>query len=214
MVAGGSGSRWLQVGARGVLALLLLAAALLLWARFSGQWLIVDQPPEKGDVIVVLAGGRADLRYYRGLELLRAGYGEVMLVDVEDFLIFGEAEPESAERFIRATAGDVQERVRVCPVEVISTTGETEAVRRCVAPLHPKRLLLVTNDFHSRRALSVFKNRLSEYDWSVALVRDDKLFGTQWWRKRAWANTYAIEWERMIWWLAVDRWSAPTLLRP
>ena len=48
--------------------LLLLAGAILLWGRFSGQWLITDQPAEKSDVIVVLAGDfSGDLRYYRGL---------------------------------------------------------------------------------------------------------------------------------------------------
>jgi hypothetical protein len=191
------------VGARVALPLL-LTLGILLWGRFSGQWLIVDRP-EKSEVIVVLAGDRTDSRYYRGLELLRAGYGDLMFVDVEDRVRFGEADTGLAERFIRATAGDVQERVRVCPVKVISTVGETGAVRACLGSLRPRRLLLVTNDFHSRRALSVFQNRLPQYTWSIATVPDDYDFRAQWWRKRAWAKTYLLEWLKLGWWMVVDR---------
>ena len=215
MVMGDSGSRWRKVAVRGLLPLLLLAAAILLWGRFSGQWLITDQPAEKSDVIVVLAGDfSSDLRYYRGLELLRSGYGESMFLDAEIRVKFGESATDAAERFVRATAGDLQARVRVCPVEVTSTKGETDSVRACVAPLHPRRLLLVTNDFHSRRALTVFQKRLPEYNWSVAQVRDDRVFGAQWWRVRAWAKTYLIEWLKLAWWFGVDRWSVPRLPGP
>ena len=203
MVTGGSSSRWAKVGVRWALPALLIAGVFL-WGRFSGQWLIVDRP-EKSDVIVVLAGDRTDLRYYKGLELLRSGYGQAMFVDAEINVKYGEAATDSTERFIRNTAGEAQERIRVCPVRRTSTVGETESVQACVAPLHPKRLLLVTSNFHSRRALSVFRNRLPQYDWSVAAVSDGQEFGPQWWRKRAWAKTYLMEWERMAWWLTVDR---------
>ena len=182
----------------------LLVAGIVFWGRYSGQWLIVDRP-EKSDVIVVLAGDHGDLRYYRGLELLRSGYGEVMFVDAEINVKYGEAATESAERFIQATAGDVRERIHVCTVYKASTVGETEAVQACVAPLHPRRLLLVTSSYHSRRALSIFGNRLPQYSWSIAATGDGEEFGEQWWRKRAWAKTYLMEWERMVWWFAVDR---------
>lgn len=203
MVTGGSPSRWKKAGVGWGLAAVLVAA-ILLWGRFSGQWLIVDRP-EKSDVIIVLAGDRTDLRYYRGLELLRSGYGQSMFVDAETNVKYGEAATQATERFIHATAGDLQERIRVCPVGVTSTKGETGAVQACVEPLHPQRLLLVTNDFHSRRALSVFRDRLPQYSWSIAAVGDDEEFGAQWWRKRAWAKTYLLEWQRLAWWLAVDR---------
>ncbi len=203
MVTGGSTSGRAKKSVAWALPAVLVAA-IFLWGRFSGQWLIVDRP-EKSDVIIVLAGDRTDLRYYRGLELLRSGYGEFMFVDAETNVKYGEAATQSAERFIRATAGDLQERIRVCPVGVTSTQGETGSVQACVTPLHPQRLLLVTNNFHSRRALAVFQKRLPQYRWSIAAVADDEEFGAQWWRKRAWAKTYLMEWQRLAWWLVVDR---------
>jgi uncharacterized SAM-binding protein YcdF (DUF218 family) len=203
MATGDPTWRWKKTGVRWGLPLL-LAAAVFVWGRFSGQWLIVDRP-EKSDVIIVLAGDRTDLRYYRGLELLRSGYGQSMFVDAETNVKYGEAATQSTERFIEATAGDLRERIHVCPVGVTSTAGETGAVRACVAALHPRRILLVTNDFHSRRARSVFERRLPEYSWSIAAVRDDEEFGALWWRRRAWAKTYLMEWERLAWWFVIER---------
>ena len=203
MLTAGSSSRWSNIGARGAL-LSMLVVAILLWARLSGQWLIVDRP-EKADVIVVLAGDNTDLRYRRGLELLRSGYGEFMFVDAETRVKFGEPETESSERFIRATAGEFSQRIRVCPIAGTSTMGETESVQVCVASLQPRRLLLVTDGYHSRRALSIFNNRLPQYSWSIAAAVNDKVYGAQWWRKRAWAKTYVYEWQRMLWWFVVDR---------
>jgi hypothetical protein len=44
----------------------------------SGSYLTIDSP-EKSDAIIVLAGDRNDVRYWRGLELLRAGFGRQMI---------------------------------------------------------------------------------------------------------------------------------------
>jgi hypothetical protein len=40
--------------------------------RFSGRWLVVDQPT-RADVIVVLDGDSNDVRFWRAVNLLRAG---------------------------------------------------------------------------------------------------------------------------------------------
>ena len=199
MIKVGLNSRWRTICGFG--ALLFVCFVSMLWARFSGQWLVVDRP-ERADVIVVLAADSTDLSYYRGLELLRSGYGKVMFVDASTRRRFGEAGTEASERFIRATAGESSERIRVCP---LAAGGEAESVHVCVAPLRPRRLLLVTSDFYSRRALSLFQNRLPQYNWSIAVAPNNQRFGVHWWRERAWAATYVREWQEMIWWFVVDR---------
>jgi len=67
-------------------------------------------------------------------------------------------------------------------------------------------VLLVTSDFHTRRALSVFRHEIPGYEYSVAAARDDAQFGDKWWTHRQWAKTFVNEWLRLIWWSAVDRW--------
>jgi hypothetical protein len=62
--------------------------------------------PERSDAIVVLAGDHNDLRYWRGLELLREGYGQQMLVDATADRIYGRTYAEHAADFVAQSAAD------------------------------------------------------------------------------------------------------------
>jgi uncharacterized SAM-binding protein YcdF (DUF218 family) len=66
--------------------------------------------------------------------------------------------------------------------------------------------MLVTSDYHTRRAVSVFTDRLASYRWYVAPARDPSQFGVQWWKHREWAKNGVREWQKMVWWEAVERW--------
>jgi uncharacterized SAM-binding protein YcdF (DUF218 family) len=66
--------------------------------------------------------------------------------------------------------------------------------------------LLVTSDWHTMRARSIFRHRLPQYHWSVAAAKDPRLFGVRWWHRREWAKITFNEWLKVIWWNAVDRW--------
>ena len=186
--------------------LLLLLLAFLLFARFAGSMLIRDHP-EKSDVIVVLAGDSQDERYRRGMELLRAGYGRHLFLDASsDSRYFGHTPAEYAVAFLRQDAKEMAAQVSVCAFEEDSTLTETGYVGKCVEPFHPTNILLVTSDWHTARARSVFQRRLPQYHWSAAAAKDSRLFGTHWWRRREWAKTTFMEWLKVIWWNGIDRW--------
>jgi uncharacterized SAM-binding protein YcdF (DUF218 family) len=183
-----------------------LMFALLVFALFAGRLLVRDHP-EKSDVIVVLAGDSQDQRYRRGMELLRAGYaGHLFLDAASDSSYFGHSPAEYAENFLKQDAGDMSSRVQVCPFEEDSTVTETRYIAKCLEPLHPRSVLLITSDWHTARARSILARRLPQYHWSVAAAHDDRLFGTEWWRHREWAKTTFQEWLKVIWWNVVDRW--------
>ena len=189
-----------------LLVLLFLLACFAVFFVFAGRVLVVDRP-EKADVIVVLAGDSLDLRYHKGMELLRAGYGKKLFLDAsDDSTYFGRTPAEYASAFLKTDAGEMEPYVSVCPFAEDSTYTETKYVERCLQNSHPKNVLLVTSDWHTARALSIFRHRLPQYNWSVAAARDPRLFGTQWWRQREWAKTALKEWTRVIWWNLVDRW--------
>jgi hypothetical protein len=97
-------------------------------------------------------------------------------------------------------------KIAVCPIPGLSTDAETADVARCLQPLGPHRVLIVTSDFHTRRALSIFRHNLPQYQFSVAAASDPTHFGTAWWAHREWAKITFDEWVRLIWWEAVDRW--------
>lgn len=180
--------------------------ALFFFAFFAGRLLVKDQPV-KADAIVVLAGDSQDQRYRRGMELLRAGYGSHLFLDASsDSNFFGHTPAEYAEAFVRQDAGDMSSRVSVCHFEEDSTVTETRFVAKCLEPLHAKSVLLVTSDWHTARARSIFASRLPQYHWSIAAAHDERIFGTHWWQHREWAKTTFQEWLKVIWWNAVDRW--------
>jgi uncharacterized SAM-binding protein YcdF (DUF218 family) len=186
--------------------LLGLFIAFILFAGFAGRMLVNDHP-QKSDVIVVLAGDSQDARYRHGMELLRAGYGKHLLLDASsDSSYYGRTPAEYADAFLKQDAKDMAGQVSVCPFEDDSTDTETKYVARCLAPLHPASVLLVTSDWHTARAGSIFARRLPQYHWSAAAAHDDRIFGLNWWRHREWAKTTFQEWLKVIWWNAIDRW--------
>lgn len=185
---------------------LAFATLLLLFGLLAGRVLVRDSP-QKSDVIVVLAGDSFDERYHHGMELLRAGYGQHLFIDVaSDHRYFGRRPTDYAAEFLERDTGDMRPFVSVCPFAEDSTVSESKYVAACLKPLHPRKVLLVTSDFHTARSLLVFKHRLPQYEWSVAATKDPDVFGVKWWQRREWAKTTLLEWLKMGWWNVVDRW--------
>jgi hypothetical protein len=192
--------------ASAAIAVVIIFVALFAVLR-AGGYLVVNQP-ERSNVIVVLAGDHNDLRYWRGLELLREGYGQQMLVDASSDRIYGRTYAEHAADFISRSAGDQGSRVRVCAIANDSTVQEALDIHTCLERFNPapQSALLVTNDFHTRRALSILRSRLPQYRWSAAAVKDTAIFGEPWWRHREWAKTCVYEWQKLVWWKLFESW--------
>lgn len=185
---------------------LLLIAVLcgcLLFSLTSGQFLIINHP-QPADVIVVLAGETYH-RPARGLELLSQKYAPRVLLDVPaGEVIYGQSTLELAQSYLQ----DLPQKssVSICPIFGLSTKTETQDVARCLqaSPVH--RVLVVTSDFHTRRALSTFQHELPQYQVFVAASTDPQQFGAAWWKHRQWAKVNLDEWLKLAWWETVDRW--------
>lgn len=197
---------------RGVkLGLPLVAGVLLagfLLGQRAGAFLVVDQP-RPSDVLVVLGGDVNDVRYWKGIHLLQAGMARTMIYDVPNSTVaYGQTQVQLAQAFVARSAGPLRNRIQMCPLWTDSTAGEAANAATCLeqAPGPVRRVLLVTSDFHTRRAFATFRARLPQYRWSVAAARDPYSFEVNWWQRREWAKTCAGEWERLIWWELIDRW--------
>jgi uncharacterized SAM-binding protein YcdF (DUF218 family) len=188
-----------------VFVLLLLGA--LIWFLQPGGQLVVNNA-ERSDAIVVLAGSGADARYWRGMDLLRTGYGQHLVLDAVVGVSYGHSMIDLAHDFVNRTAGANASQVSVCPVEGDSTKEEAPQVNTCLQQLQapPRSAILVTDDYHTRRALSIFRNRMPQYHWTAAAARNFYLFGQPWWKQREWAKTYLTESEKLLWWELFDRW--------
>lgn len=189
------------------IAVVAVLIVVLILAFQPGSFLVVNYPA-KSDAILVLAGGHNDGRYWRGLQLLRAGYGRHMLFDVSVGEIYGRSTLQYAAEFINQSAGNDATRITICPIDRDSTNEETVTVGLCLAHLQPKpqSVLLVTDEYHTRRALSIFRKRLPQYQWSAATAPDAYLFGVPWWKHREWAKTYLYEVEKLFYWELWERW--------
>lgn len=187
-----------------LIATVLLTAFALHLASF-----LEVQNLHQADAIVVLAGDVNDRRYQKGIELLRTEYAHRLFLDAsEDITLFGHNYADWARQFVKENSPDIRDRVQVCPIQEDSTATETKYVAKCLSYLPPgSRILLVTSDYHTRRALSVFSRRLPSYQWSVAAAHDDTQFGTRWWQHRQWAKTAVKEWQKLIWWECIERWA-------
>ena len=69
-----------------------------------GNFLIVNNA-EKSDAVIVLGGDSADQRYWRGMELLRAGYARHMFVDATTGIAYGHSFVDLAKDYVAHTAG-------------------------------------------------------------------------------------------------------------
>jgi len=182
---------------------LVIGIAALFFLFTSGGFLVVNDP-QHADVIVVLAG-EANQRPARGLELLSQGYAPRMVLDVPaEAMFFGEAELDLARSYVQKLPQ--RDSISVCPIHGLSTKAESYDVMGCLANSGVHSVLLVTSDYHTRRARSTFQHRFQGYRISVAAATDPIQFGRDWWRNRQWAKLNFDEWLRLVWWEGVDRW--------
>jgi len=186
-----------------LLILLFMVALLAALASQAARFLVVDEP-EKSDAIVVLAGD-TKVRPVRGLDLLRQGMAPRLFLDAETRdVIYDQPLVEIVQKYVNSL-GEAN-RVSVCPITGYSTIAEADDVSRCLQSLGPHRVLIVTSEFHTRRALMIFRHRLPQYQFSAAAARNGAEFGEAWWTNREWAKVTFDEWMKMLWWVAVDRW--------
>jgi hypothetical protein len=169
----------------------------------AGKMLVVDAP-QPSDLIVVLAGET----YHRpahALELLNQGLAHRILLDVPaQARIYEFSQVELAEKYARELPQS--SLISICPIEGLSTRDESHDVNRCLAHEQGNRVLIVTSDFHTHRALDIFRHEVHGRSFSVAAAHDDTQFGTRWWTHRQWAKTCLDEWLRVIWWNVAERW--------
>ena len=184
-------------------ALLFVGGAFVILAAKAGKFLIIDAP-RRSDAILVLAG-ETDRRPQRALQLLSQGYGRRIVLDVpNNAKLYEFTQIELAQNYIRDLPQASQ--VSICAIDGLSTKDESKDADKCLQREGATSVLIVTSDFHTRRALEVFRREFPQRNYSVAAARNDEGFGTRWWTHRQWAKTFVDEWLRLIWWKAIDQW--------
>ncbi len=177
--------------------------AAVVFSANAARWLMIDQPAPS-DAILVLAG-ETDARPSLGLRLLDKSYAPILILDVPaEQRIYGWTALELVQQWIRGLPESA--KIFVCPIHGLSTKAESREAELCLNKVSAHRVLLVTSDFHTRRALSTFRHEAPRFSFAIAAAPGGQEFGVRWWQHREWAKTTLYEWMRLVWWEAVDRW--------
>lgn len=151
-------------------AALLFAIGLMLPAlavKAAGTLLLVRTPVEPADLMVVL-GGDGPARASRAVEAYRAGLApQVLVTGTGDCLSIRDAMVEGG---VDAGAIDVE-------CSSANTWENARFSAPLVAAAGPRRAILVTSWFHTRRALAIFRQVMPDVDWMSVPVEPE---GTVW----------------------------------
>jgi uncharacterized SAM-binding protein YcdF (DUF218 family) len=184
------------------------AVSLVCFLPFAGRYLVIQDPLEQSDTIVVLAGARAE-RWLEAVDLYREGWAPRIL------LSGGRVEPaevrlrQSGIRFpaeaelVRDAMVQMQvpaEAITIMPDAVDNTAQEAAAARSIAAANRWTRLIVVTSKYHTRRTRFAFRRELRGTGLRalVRWTRYDVSVPERWWRHRADARFVIMETQRLL----------------
>jgi uncharacterized SAM-binding protein YcdF (DUF218 family) len=182
-----------------------IAAALLIFAalvfhtsifRAMGSYLVRGQDPAHADLIVVLAGDSHGNRILKGAELVRQGFAPKALIDGPSGQ-YGMHESDLAIPFA-VRAGFPESYFVPLPMDAHSTEEEAHVVQQELRRLGAHRVLLVTSNYHTRRAAGFFRRVDPEHEFIVIAAPDVAFSPEDWWHNREGRKTFLIEWLKTV----------------
>lgn len=163
-----------------IVALALAITLYPLWLPWGAQVLIVNEPPQKADAIVVLGGGSGD-REITGARLYAEGYAPRVITTGEPIGLPG----LGRVTFASLSAGELEQRG--VPAAVITqlpaSTTTCDDARLALAALPPgsTRVLVVTDPFHTRRAQWLFNRVAGGVDVVIIAANPSWFDAARWW---------------------------------
>jgi uncharacterized SAM-binding protein YcdF (DUF218 family) len=184
--------RWLWIVAAAVVFALVFHARIL---GALGSYLVHDEPPRHADVIFVLAGDAFGGRILKGAELVRQGYAPKAIVsgpviysvhECELAIALAERAGYPASYFVHFEHG------------AHSTVEEARDAAPLLRSMGVKQVLLVTSDFHTRRAGKIFRAAMPDVDFDVVGSPDAYFTPLGWWKDREGRKIFLIEWMKTV----------------
>jgi uncharacterized SAM-binding protein YcdF (DUF218 family) len=182
---------------------LILAVAAVLLAVFHtaflaalGNFLVKAGPPQKADVIVVLAGDGFGHRILTAGKLIEEGYAPNALISGPDGN-YGIYECDLAIPFA-VRAGDPEAYFAHLEHHARSTVDEAKEVVSKLREMGAKRVILVTSNYHTRRSGKIYRRAAPDIDFIVVAAPDEFFKPDSWWHNREASKTFAYEWMKTV----------------
>jgi uncharacterized SAM-binding protein YcdF (DUF218 family) len=191
-----------------VAVVVLAAAALACFLPFAGTYLVVQQPLEHADAIVVLAGTRGE-RWLEAVDLFHEGWAPRIVLS-RGRIDNGEARlsamgirfPQDAD-----LARDAMMQMKIpadaivfLPESLDNTAQEAASARRMAATSGWSRIIVVTSMYHSRRAGYAFAREFRGTTVHIVMrtTRYDSALPARWWTTRQDVRYVTSELQKLV----------------
>jgi uncharacterized SAM-binding protein YcdF (DUF218 family) len=180
-----------------------------------GHFLILEQTPQKADLIIVL-NGRDTERSLASVDLYKQGYASLIIMA-------GLAKQPGTDEFWKRVGNNFNEKIffqkaveamgvpassfRFIGHGVTSTYDEAMATREFLKKNGYKSILLVTSKWHSKRAYLTFKSALKNDGIKIVIQpsKYDSFRPDAWWKNRDDAELVFDEYVRLIYYILTSR---------
>ncbi len=185
-----------------ILALVLVAAVVLAIVFHNavlaglGSYLVKAGPPEKADIALVLAGDGEGNRILKAAQLARSGYVSKILVSGPSGM-YGLHECDLAIPFA-VKAGYPESYFLHFENDARSTQDEAHAAIPRLRQLGVHKVLLVTSDYHTRRAGKIFRTAAPDLQFVVVAAPDVSFTADGWWHNRQGEKIAFMEWVKTL----------------
>jgi uncharacterized SAM-binding protein YcdF (DUF218 family) len=183
----------------GVAALVLAVACALFFTQILaalGSFLEKSESPQPAGAVFVAAGDASGNRILKAAELVREGYAPEVIVSGPEG-VYGFCECDLAIWFAE-NAGYPKSYFIRFPSRALSTRDEARVAAAEFQQLGLKRVILVTSDYHTRRAGNLFRAAAPGVSFVVVAAPDLHFTPRGWWRDREGRKTFLLEWMKTI----------------
>ena len=149
--------------------------------------------PQKADAILVLGGDEAGFRITKGAQLAQAGYAPYVIVDGPKFLGGYESDVTIKYAEQKGYPDSVFHPLQL-PPGVNSTRAESQYVGLYFKQEKINKVLLVTSNYHTRRAASLMRKTNPWLQVVVVPAPDEFFKADGWWKTREGQKTFLLEW--------------------
>lgn len=166
------------------------------WLGAMGRFLVHEQAPEKADIGIVLAGDARGGRILKASELVKQGFVPKLLVSGPDGM-YGSHECDLEIPFA-VRAGYPESYFVHFENTARSTRDEAQQAAQELRKMGVHRLLLITSNFHTRRAGRMFREALPGVEVIVVASPDPYFSPDGWWKNREGQKTALYEWLKTV----------------
>ncbi|MEP6962726.1 MAG: YdcF family protein, partial [Acidobacteriota bacterium] len=162
----------------------------------AGSYLVRADAPQSADLVLVLAGDGRGNRILTAAELVRKGFVPKVLVSGPDG-VYGAYECDLAIPFA-VKAGYPESYFIHMENHARSTREEAVASGEVLHKMGVHKILLVTNDYHTRRAGDMYRQAMPDIQVTVIAAPDTYFSAHGWWQNREGQKTALYEWMKTI----------------